>query len=129
MLYFSWDMACDRCNCYFPFWTTFCPFTPLTDQKIKFYKKWRKGLEISSFYTIAPKTMIICYTVPKIWQVTDNSFSFWAIFCPFTPPHSPKNQNFKKMKKKAWRYHYFTIMCQKSWSYAILFPRYGAWQM
>ena len=25
----SWDMACDRCNCYFPFWAIFCPFTSL----------------------------------------------------------------------------------------------------
>ena len=28
--------------------------------------------------------MIICCTVPEIWHVTDNYFSFWAIFCPFT---------------------------------------------
>ena len=41
MLYCSWDMVHDGCNCY---------------------------------------------------------FSFWAIFCPFYPPKSPKNQNFKKMK-------------------------------
>ena len=27
------------------------------------------------------------------------SFSFWAIFCPFTPTNSLKNQNFNKMKK------------------------------
>ena len=31
-------------------------------------------------------------------------FSFWAILCPFTPPppsrNSPKNKNFKKMKKE-----------------------------
>ena len=24
--------------------------------------------------------------------------SFWAIFCPFTPPATPKNQNFEKIK-------------------------------
>ena len=36
-------------------------------------------------------------------------FSFWAIFCPFTPPNRPKNKNFKKMKKKnTWRYHNLT---------------------
>ena len=38
MLYCSWDTACDECNCYFSFWTTFCPFTPLTAQKWKFQK-------------------------------------------------------------------------------------------
>ena len=26
-------------------------------------------------------------------------FSFWAIFCPFYPPNSLKNQNLKKIKK------------------------------
>ena len=71
MLYCSWDMACDRCNCYFSFWAIFCPFTPLTAQKIKILKKWKKHLEISSFYTSVPKIMIICYTIPEIWCVTD----------------------------------------------------------
>ena len=28
MMYASWDMVCDRCNCYFSFWAIFCPFTP-----------------------------------------------------------------------------------------------------
>ena len=28
-------------------------------------------MEISSFYTSKPKIMIICYTVPEIWSVTD----------------------------------------------------------
>ena len=38
----SWDMVCDRCNCYFSFLVIFCPFTPLTAQKIKILKKWKK---------------------------------------------------------------------------------------
>ena len=43
ILYCSWYMARDRCNCYFSSWAIFCPFTPLTAQKIKFFKKnsWR----------------------------------------------------------------------------------------
>ena len=36
VLYFSWDMARDTCNCYFSFWVIFCLFTPLTAQKLKF---------------------------------------------------------------------------------------------
>ena len=48
----------------------FCPFTTLAARKIKIKKK-KKCLEISSFYTSAPKIMIICYTVPEIWCVTD----------------------------------------------------------
>ena len=30
---------------------------------------------------------------------TCNYFSFWAIFCPFTPVTAKKNENFKNMKK------------------------------
>ena len=39
MLYCSWDMVCDGCNCYFSFGGIFCPFTPVTAQKIKISKK------------------------------------------------------------------------------------------
>ena len=48
-----------------------CPFTPLKTQKIKILKKWKQHLEISSVYTSVPRIMIICYTVPNIWRVTD----------------------------------------------------------
>ena len=70
MMYSSWDMVCDRCN-YFSFWAIFCPFTPLTAQKIKILKKWKKHLEISSFYICVPKIMIRWCTIPEIWCVTE----------------------------------------------------------
>ena len=35
-------MTHDRCNCYFSFWAIFCPFTPLTAQKIKIFLKKEK---------------------------------------------------------------------------------------
>ena len=81
------DMAHNKCNCFFHFGLFFCPFTSLTAQKIKIFKKWKNPLEISSFYTCVPKIIIICYTVPEIWCMTDvySYFSFWAIFYPFTP--------------------------------------------
>ena len=53
MMYGSWDMECDGQN-FLSFWTVFCPFTPLTTQKIKILKKWKKHLEILSFYTSVP---------------------------------------------------------------------------
>ena len=56
MMYSSWDMVCDRCNCYFSFWAIFCPFYPPNSQKIKILKKRKKTLVISSF----------CISVPKI---------------------------------------------------------------
>ena len=100
MLYCSWDMVCDRCN-YFSLWAIFCPFTsvcylvpeiwcvkdviviihfglffallppPLIAWKIKISKKWKKSLEISSFYKCVPKIMIRWCMVPKIWCTTD----------------------------------------------------------
>ena len=53
MMYGSWNMECNRQN-FLSFWTTFCPFTPLTTQKIKLLKKWKNCLEILSFYTGIP---------------------------------------------------------------------------
>ena len=44
MMYGSWDMEYNRHN-FLPFWTIFCPFTPLWTQKIKIFKtlgnKWQ----------------------------------------------------------------------------------------
>ena len=50
-------------------------------------------------------------------------------FSPFYPPNSLKNENYKKKEKSTWGYHYFAQLYQKSWSYAILSLRYGAWRM
>ena len=47
MMYGSWDVVRDRCNCYFSFWAIFCPFTLLAAQKNKILKKWKKCLKIS----------------------------------------------------------------------------------
>ena len=71
ILYCFWDMASDRCNCYFLFWATFCPFTPLTAQKTRISQKWKIHLEISLFYICVPKIMIRWCMVPEIWCTTD----------------------------------------------------------
>ena len=39
MLYCSLDMTLNGFNCYFSFWATFHPFTPLKAQKTKILKK------------------------------------------------------------------------------------------
>ena len=62
MLYCSTDMACDRCNFYVLVWrASFCPFTPLTAQKIKI-KNEKNTCNV-------PKTMIRWCMVPEIWCV------------------------------------------------------------
>ena len=67
-------------------WTSFCPFNPLTAQKMKISKKWQKRLEISSFYTCVPKIMTICYTVSEIWCMTDVIVIFhFGLFFTFLP--------------------------------------------
>ena len=55
---------------------------------------------MSAFYASAPKIMLICYTVPEIWCVTDVIVIFhFGLFFALLPPNSLKNQNFEKMKK------------------------------
>ena len=125
MLYYSWDMARDTCNCYFSFWTIFCPFTPLTVQKMKISKKWKKDLEILSFYTSVPKIMIICYTVPEIWCMTDAIVIFhFRLFFALLPQKS----NFLKNEKNTWRYHHFTHVYQTLWLDDVRFLRNGVQQ-
>ena len=99
----------------------FLPFYPLTTPKIKIWKKWKKHLEMSSFYTCTknPDHMMYGFSDMK------RNRQFLVIlghFLPFYHTKNPKNQN------KTWRYH-STQVSQKSWSYAILFLRYGAWWM
>ena len=85
MLYCSWDMVQDGCNCYFSFWAIFCPFTPLNSLKNKISKKWKKPLEISSFYTCVPNIMIRWSLVPEICCTTDRQKDVGEVGAP------PKN--------------------------------------
>ena len=74
----------------------FCPFTPLTTQKIKIFQKWKKHMEISSLYTCVPKLMVICYTVPEVWGMTSVIAVFhFELFLRFYPNNSKKNIFFK----------------------------------
>ena len=76
------------------FWAIFCPFTPLTIQKIK------RDIIILHKCTKNHDHMLYCY-----WDmVCDkcNYFSF-GLFFAVLPPSSLKNHNIKKIKKP-WRY-------------------------
>ena len=67
-LYCSWDMARDRCNCYFSFWAIFCPFTHLKAQKIKFLKKSKNNCRYHHFIQVYQN---VWCTVSGIWCMTD----------------------------------------------------------
>ena len=60
--------------------------------------------------------MIICYTVPEIWHVTDVIiiFSFRPFFA-ILPANSPQNRNFKKLKKKTPEDIIILHMCTKNY--------------
>ena len=83
----------DRIFCHFQ------PFFPLSrpnNPKNQNFEEMKKKPGEISFYTSAPKIMIICYMV----RDRCNYFSFWAIFCPFTPLTACKIKILKKLKKK-----------------------------
>ena len=63
--------------------------------------------------------------VPEVWS--DKFFSHpRPFFCCFTPLTAHK-MKISKNGKSSWRYHNFTQLYQKSWSYVILFLRYCTW--
>ena len=100
-MYGSWYIEHDG-QIFLSFRTIFCLFTPWTAWKIKISKKWKKNLQISSLYTSVPQIMIIWYTVPELWHMTDVNFIFhFGLLFALLPP----------------------------WQYAILFLRYDVWQM
>ena len=128
MLYCSWDMTCDGCNCYFSFWASFCPFSPLATQKIKISKKWKKCLEILSFYTCVAKIMIrwlqTTQTHCSIARVLDMDFYLmimsWIVW-NYTLEYNIKG-NLSENKGKTenetkskwltlWKYHFIRIVC------------------
>ena len=88
MIYSSWDTVRDRCNCYFSFWANFCPFIPLTAQKIKIWKNEKNTWKyhISSFCICVPKIMIWWCMVPEIWCVTDIIISHFGLFFTLLSP-------------------------------------------
>ena len=92
-----WDKEHDRQN-FLSFWVLFCPFTPppppLTTQKIRIFKKWKKLLEILSFYIIL--LYDVCFLSYGGWQT--GLFVIFDHILPFYLHNNLKNQNFKKLK-------------------------------
>ena len=100
MLYCSWDMVGDGCNCCFSFWTIFCPFTPLTAQKWKFQKNEKKnpGDVILHKCTKTHDHMFYC-SWDMVCDRCSCFFFHFGWYFSLLPPNSPQNENFKKMKK------------------------------
>ena len=67
MMYGSWDMVCNRCNC-ISFRAIFYPVIPLTAEKIIILRKRRKPLEISSFYIRVTKIITLWWYRYVKWR-------------------------------------------------------------
>ena len=115
MLYSFWDTVRDRCNCYL-FRAIFCPFIPLTAPKIKILKKWKKSLEISSFYISVSKIMTrwLRFLRNGVWRI--KLFFILGHFLPFYPLTAQKIKILEKWKKQL-----------EIWSDGVRFLRYGTW--
>ena len=60
---------------------------PPNSPKNEKFKTIKKHLEISSFNKNVPKIMIICFTVPEVWHVTDGIVAFnLGLFSVLLPP-------------------------------------------
>ena len=101
MLYCSWDLVRDGCNFYFSFRALFCPFTPHNSPKNENFKKMKK--RPGDIIILHNCTKNYDYTLYCFWDMACDgcncSFSFWAIFCPFTPLTARKMKISKKRKK------------------------------
>ena len=135
MKYSSWDAELDIM--FLSFWAVFChplppPPLPPSNPENQIFEKMKKVLDMSSFFIFATKHTIIWCMLTQIWSATDIFFHHFRSFFTLLPHYWHQKWKFGKNIKKypeISRYHHLTQVSQKSWSYALLFLRYGAWWM
>ena len=91
-IYSSWDIAQNILK--LVILGHFLPFYPLKPQKSRF-KKWKNLLEISSFFTCAPKNHKPCDAWFLRYWVRQTKFFVWIVVCPFTTLWTQKIKIFK----------------------------------
>ena len=127
MIYSSWDIEQNKLKLLIL--GHFLPFYPPKNLKNQNFEKCKNLLKISLFYTCTKNHNHMMYGSWDMECDRQNFFVIMDCFLPFYFPMDPENQNLEKKKKNPGRYHHFTTVYQKSWSYAALLLRYGAWQM
>ena len=93
MMYHSWDIKHNRQN-YLSFWAIFCHFTPLTTQRIKILKKYKKTGDVIILHK---STINDNHTVYGSKDKKCNWHNFFVILGHFLPIYP---QNIKKTWKK-----------------------------
>ena len=125
MQYCSWDMVHDWCDCYFSFWAIFYPFILPNSPKNQNFKKMKKK-------TFGDIIILPEYTKNHDHMTVVIIFHFGPLFALF-PSKQPKKSKFTKVKKNTPGdmiiLHKCTMYQKSSWSYAILFLRYGTLKM
>ena len=77
----------------------FLTFNPLKIWKITIFQKWKKHLEMSSFYTCATKIRIIWCMLPKIRSVTGIILCHFGPFFALLPHYWSQKLKFGKISK------------------------------
>ena len=119
MIYGSWYTEWDRQNI-LSFWAIFCPFTPLTTQKIKIKNSWRYHRFTNVCHKL--RSYDVWFLRYKMWQT--EFFVVLGHFLPFYPTNNPENQNFENMKKKLGDI-IILLMCTVNDNHMM----YGSWDM
>ena len=117
IMYGSWDIE-HNIQIFCHFGPYFALLPPITTKKSKFWKTEKKttGDIIILHKCIKNHNHMLYCSLDMACNGCNCYFSFWVIFCPFTSLTAWKIKNLKKWKN-SWRYHHFTIVYQKSWSY------------
>ena len=97
------------------------PCNPTTSQKSKILKKWETPGGIIILYKCT-KIMIICYTVPKIWRVTDVIVIFYFWLFLGAPPKNISNPN-----KWVWQSFVPQLFHSKFFLTSLIVTRPGTW--
>ena len=98
------------------------PLANLKPWKIRILKKWKKLLEISSFYIYVPKTTIIDLQFQRYRVRRTKFFVIFSHFLPFYNPNNLKNQNFASGDV------IISHRRTKNHDHDVCFLRCGAWQ-
>ena len=80
----SWDIECNG-QIFLSLWAIFCPFTPLTTKKSKFWKNEKRATRYYHFTHVYHKwqSYDAWYLGYRAWHQI--FLSFWTIFCSFAP--------------------------------------------
>ena len=100
-------------------WIIFLPFYPPNNSENQKIPR-----DIIILHNFTENDIHMMYSSWDMERGRQNFLPFWTIFCPFISLTIQKIKNSKKWKS-AWRYHHFTQVPQKPWSYAILSLKYG----